>query len=263
MKRLSRISALHYIKLVERSLFFLAALVFYIVGRVKGSTDLYGFLAGSPWLLFVIFLVFAVEIILRFFPSSIESMGTEKQFRRNYIPKEGAADSAISLGSRRSTFAVAAAWLLLNGTLGALYFLSVIDEGILVLVSLFYAVSDMICILFFCPFQTWFMKNKCCGSCRIYNWDYAMMVTPLVFIPSPFTLTLIALALALLIVWEVTVRRHPERFSPATNAALSCVNCREKLCSHKRQLRAFMKKNAARIRLAESAEWLRSQLKRK
>ena len=58
----------------------------------------------------------------------------------------------------------------------------IIDEGVLWLVCLFYGVCDMICILFFCPFQSWFLKNKCCCTCRIYNWDYAMMFTPLFFI---------------------------------------------------------------------------------
>ena len=92
------------------------------------------------------------------------------------------------------------------------------------------------------PFQTWFMKNRCCTTCRIYNWDFAMMFTPLVFIPSLYTYSLLGFALALLIRWEVTYRLHPERFSPATNRYLSCANCKEKLCSHKKQLRGFLKK---------------------
>ena len=105
---------------------------------------------------------------------------------------------------------------------------------------------------FFCPFQTWFMKNKCCGSCRIYNWDYAMMVTPLAFIPNIVTVSLFVMALTLLVFWEIAVYRYPERFSPATNGSLRCANCPEKLCHHKRQLRSFLKKNAERIRLRES-----------
>ncbi|MCC8357928.1 MAG: hypothetical protein LJU34_08915, partial [Oscillospiraceae bacterium] len=105
-----------------------------------------------------------------------------------------------------------------------------------------YSVCDMICILFFCPFQTWFMKNKCCGSCRIYNWDYAMMFTPLMFIKSVYTWTLCAMALALLIRWELTFYRHPERFYEATNQSLKCANCHEKLCQHKKQLRRFLRR---------------------
>jgi hypothetical protein len=58
----------------------------------------------------------------------------------------------------------------------------ILDDGIMILLCSAYSICDIICILFFCPFQTWFMKNKCCSTCRIYNWDYAMMFTPLFFV---------------------------------------------------------------------------------
>ena len=255
MAKISRISALHYTKLVGRSLMLVAALTLYIVGRARGDESPFQRLEGMTWLLRGLFVIFAIEMLLRFFPSRFESMGCQKQFRRNYIPKDadiGACGTRVRLGTWRTTLAVALAWIGLNAVFAVLYYTGVLDAGILVLISLFYSVADMICILFFCPFQTWFMKNKCCGSCRIYNWDYAMMFTPLVFVGNPFGLALFALALLLLLFWEIAVFRHPERFSPATNAALSCVNCPEKLCQHKRQLRAFLKKNAARIHLSET-----------
>ncbi len=256
-ERLSRISALHYAKLVLRSLMLIATLVFYIYGRVRGIERPLAFLSRLSWLHFAILLFFAVEMLLRFFPSRFESMGCQKQFRRNYRPSAEAERLAaeggrFALGTWRSTLAVAGAWVGLNGIFAALYYTGVIDSGILLLISLFYSVADMICILFFCPFQTWFMKNKCCASCRIYNWDYAMMFTPLAFIPNLTTILLFAMALTLLVFWEISVARHPERFSPATNRALLCANCPEKLCHHKRQLRSFLKKNSERIRLRES-----------
>ena len=88
------------------------------------------------------------------------------------------------------------------------------------------------------------MKNKCCGTCRIYNWDYAMMFTPLLFVPGYYSWTLLGASLILLLRWEVAVYLHPERFSEATNACLACQNCPEKLCQHKRQLRSFLQKNS-------------------
>lgn len=87
------------------------------------------------------------------------------------------------------------------GGIGILYFADLIDEGILLLISLFYSVYDMICILFFCPFQTWFMKNKCCTICRIYNWDFTMMFTPFIFVLGMYTWSLLFIALALFITW--------------------------------------------------------------
>ena len=112
----------------------------------------------------------------------------------------------------------------------------------MVLLSIFYSVCDMICILFFCPFQTWMMKNKCCSTCRIYNWDYIMMFTPLLVVDNPYAKCLVGLSLLLLIRWELNYFMHPERFYEETNCALSCANCKEKLCHHKKQLRSFHKK---------------------
>lgn len=62
---------------------------------------------------------------------------------------------------------------------------------------------------------------------RIYNWDFAMMFTPFIFVPNVYTWSLLGFALALLARWEITVQRHPERFSEKTNACLSCKNCPE------------------------------------
>ena len=249
-RKLSHISLLHYWKLIYRSALFLLTLVIYIVNRVRGSRFSFHDVEDRYALLFAIGIVFLVEMVLRFFPSRFESMGCQKQFARNYIPRENAGPRP---STRWSTLAVALAWLGLNGAIGAAYFLDWIDEGILLLISLFYSVCDMICILFFCPFQTWFMKNKCCGSCRIYNWDYAMMFTPLIFIPHYYTWGLLGVALLLLLVWELAAWLHPERFDERTNECLSCAHCKEKLCHHKRQLRHFLRKNKERLILKGNA----------
>ena len=69
-----------------------------------------------------------------------------------------------------------------------------------------------------------------------------MMFTPLVFIPSFYTWSLLGLSLLLLLVWEIYVHAYPERFYEESNAAIRCENCKEKLCQHKTQLRSFLKK---------------------
>jgi hypothetical protein len=185
-------------------------------------------------------------MLLRFFPSSLESMGCQKQFARNYRPTGRPVSDAEILPNIR-TWIVLIVWIALNGIFGLLYYYHIFDEGILMLISLAYGVCDMICILFFCPFQTWFMKNRCCGTCRIYNWDFAMMFTPLLFVRSVYTWSLAALSLGILIKWEYLLYRYPERFSEATNSSLSCSNCEEKLCHHKKQLHRFWKRHKARL----------------
>lgn len=235
---LSAISILHYIKLCLRSILFLAALLAYILGKTA-------LLAQSRILLSAVWIFFVVGMVLRFFPSKLESIGCQKQFARNYSP---VSETAVPVNqSWKTTFLVAAVWLLLNAAIGAMYLIGWIDAGILILVSLAFSVCDIICILFFCPFQTWFMKNRCCTTCRIYNWDFAMMFTPLVFIPSLYTYSLLGCALLLLLRWELTYHKHPERFSEATNRCMNCANCKEKLCSHKKQLQGFLKKYKSRF----------------
>ena len=234
--RLSATSIMHYLKLAFRACLFLAAMAVYIVSRVREGSGSLASLERYPAVLIIIWLVFVVEMVLRFFPSHIESMGCQKQFAKNFVPVK---DGVMPPKSERSrgALAVLVAWLILNGVFGALYFTHVIDAGILILISLLFSVCDMICILFFCPFQTWFMKNKCCTTCRIYNWDYPMMFTPLIFLPGVFTWSLVGLALALLARWEIAYHAHPERFYETANQSLACRNCQEKLCHHKKALR--------------------------
>ncbi len=250
-KKISRISALHFFKLYFRSLLFIIALVVYVINRVEGNSDKpFGNIGDEPFVVSIIGVVYIVEMLLRFFPSSLESMGCQKQFAKNFVSTDV---KELNESTWRSTLAVLVAWILLNGVIGVLYFTGVFDMGILALICLVYSVCDMICILFFCPFQTWFMKNKCCGSCRIYNWDYAMMFTPLVFIPAWHTYTMLGIALLLAAYWEVMFHLHPERFFECTNSALSCANCRERLCQHKKQLRHFLRVNKNRLVLKGNA----------
>ena len=236
--KLSKISTLHYIKLFYRSALFIAATIVYIVNRVRHTGLMFGGYENSPVLLTAIWLVYATEMILRFIPSSYESMGCQKRFKSNFIPTN---DKKPVNQDWRITLLVFMTWIAFNSVFWILYLLGVIDHGILLLISLAYSVCDLICILFFCPFQTWFMKNKCCGACRIYNWDYAMMFTPLLFVPGIYTWSLLALALGLFFSWEISYYKHPERFAENTNAALACANCEEKLCAHKKQLQSFKK----------------------
>lgn len=242
-KKISLTSTMHYAKLLFRMCLFLIASAIYIYQRVHGDPrPLMGTDIPSAIIVFI-WLVFIIEMILRFFPSKIESMGCQKQFARNYIPTGKPILRYTNPGEpKHSVLIVLGSWLLLNGAIYALFFAGIIDEGILILIGLTYSVCDMICILFFCPFQEWMMKNKCCGSCRIYNWDYAMMFTPFVLIDDFYARSLFVVAMLLLLTWEILYRRHPERFYEQTNAALSCAHCHEKLCSHKKSLIAFLEK---------------------
>ena len=85
-RALSRTSLMHYYKLVFRSLLFLATLILYIMDRVKGRERPLEYINDLPALLILIWLAFVVEMLLRFSPATIESMGCRKQFAKNYRP---------------------------------------------------------------------------------------------------------------------------------------------------------------------------------
>jgi hypothetical protein len=211
----------------------------YIRFRLFSEEPILESIEKMPIIIYITWAVFVVEMIMRFFPSKYESPGCQKQFARNY-KKSGETD--IVIADNNAAVLVALIWVVFNGIFGALHMAGVLDDGIMILLCSLYSICDIICILFFCPFQTWFMKNKCCCACRIYNWDYAMMFTPLFFVQKTYTWSLLALSVALLIRWEITFYVHPERFSEKTNEYLRCANCTEKLCTHKKQLQSLWKK---------------------
>ena len=237
LNNLSKISMHHYVKLFVRGGFFIAALILLITGKIDEVIE-NGILPAVVWIWYF------VEMVVRLFiPTDLESMGCQKIFPKNYKPSKVAREPKNQ--SAKTTFIVAMIWFALNGAIFGLHYLLPVGirSYVLALVALAYGICDIICILFFCPFQTWFMKNRCCTTCRIYNWDFAMLFTPFLLIPSPYTYSLLGMALIILLKWEITYKRHPERFSERTNEALRCKNCTEKLCKHKVQLQGYIKKN--------------------
>ena len=239
--KLTIVSTLHYIRLIYRSVLLIAFLILYLSYRFREGEEVSAALEKRPLLLMIIWAVFTLEMILRFFPSRFESPGSQKQFAMNYR-KTG--KTQIRIEDNNAVMLVALIWIAFNCIFGALHIAGILDDGIMILLCCVYSVCDMICILFFCPFQTWFLKNKCCSTCRIYNWDYAMMFTPLFFVQKSYTISLLILSMALLARWEITFYRHPERFSETTNGYLGCQNCTEKLCTHKNQLKKLWRQVA-------------------
>lgn len=242
-KNISKITRMHFIKLFFRSLLLIIAIICYVSSDNIIITTLLDNFGNHHIIFFFIWLVFLVEMIFRFFPSNIESMGCQKQFAKCYIKNNEKISEIERKRANKGAIISLAVWIVLNGFIYFLNIKNIISDGIMVLIALFYSVCDMICILFFCPFQVWFMKNKCCNTCRIYNWDFAMMFTPLLLIKNFYTWSLIICAIALLVRWEITAFRHPERFYESTNSALACKNCQEKLCHQKKQLIHLIKFN--------------------
>lgn len=210
----------HFKFLIRLALLLCAVSIHFITGNLMHHSS---FMA-------IVWITFAADAVLKLFPLKYESMGSQKQFKRDFAPAKDAAK--VKMTSGKKLIIVAILWVVLNAVIAHLYFKSIIDTGVMVIISLFYAVCDMICILFYCPFQQ-FLGNKCCNTCRIYNWDYIMMFTPLIFIGNAFATGLVVLSVVIFVRWEYTARKHPERFCEQTNENLRCANCTEKRCSRK------------------------------
>ena len=95
----------------------------------------------------------------------------------------------------------------------------------LYLIFLFINLSDYICILLWCPFRDIFLKNKCCNTCRISNWDRLMKFALLLFIPNFYTISIFLMGLIVFLSWEYSRTVNPEYFYSVSNEELRCSNC--------------------------------------
>ena len=59
----------------------------------------------------------------------------------------------------QAAYKVMLIWILLIASIGVLYYTNVIDKIWLFMISVFFYVCDLICVLIWCPFR-FIMKNK-------------------------------------------------------------------------------------------------------
>ena len=184
----------------------------------------------------VVWFLLMASMVLRLFPSKVESLGCQKEFGRRYRSTGRVPAEADVQKADRGAIWVLACWAAVN----CLFFLARrigwVDDRFLVCLAGFYGVCDIICILFFCPFQAWIMHNRCCTTCRIYNWDYLMLCTPMLFIQGFLAQSACILSILIFLRWEITYLFRRERFFESSNASLRCSQCQEHLCQYKRAL---------------------------
>jgi hypothetical protein len=192
----SRLFNVYLVEFALKSALFAAGLGAYVWAPEKLNVHTqFGFDAGVSLINLMWILIF-LSMLQKFFPQAVTSIGSRKQFKKlfhlppieKFLGKDLAnlSDDVLSTdffrGSKnyeilleekhelnRGALLVLLAWVILNLFVGALYFAGVINQNILVLISMFYFLSDMICVLIYCPFQMIFMKNRCCVTCRIFN----------------------------------------------------------------------------------------------
>ncbi|MDD3346799.1 hypothetical protein [Oscillibacter sp.] len=247
MKSTNRTSWFYLCSLGARTAAFLFLLVYALAAPARFSADLAA-APLSPTPLLVLWLALMGSMVFRLFPSRMESLGCQKEFARCFLSTGHTPGKAEIWPADRGALRVLALWAAVNALFFLLYWRGWVDGRFLVLLTGFYGVCDIVCILFFCPFQVWLMGNRCCTTCRIYNWDYLMLCTPLLALPGFYARSACLLAAVIFFRWELSYRLHPERFFESGNASLQCSACQEHLCRYKRALSTLPKSHCKKAR---------------
>lgn len=228
---------LYILKLLARIAAFFFLFILYITDRSRMTDFLTIDLFKSITPLHIIWAMFMFIMILHIFPNKLRSMALLKSKEDNFVPIKDYSEFKLLKyvqDQNQKAWKVMLVWLIINGIWALVYLLGFIGEAELLLLSGFYFLCDYICILFFCPFRSKIMKNKCCVNCRIYDWGHFMMFTPMLFIKNFFSWSLFFTSVIVLIRWEIVYSKHPERFWEGSNKALQCAECKDKTCKFKK-----------------------------
>ena len=178
-------------------------------------------------------------MMYRIIPNKSLPIGARKHFALSFAKSE-ATDEEISEARRilrkQSKGAILSGLSYLIITSVIIYILwinSALTPGAILLLVLIYSVLDLLFILFFCPLKHLFMKNRCCSTCRIYNWDCLMICLPLIIFPSIYSIVLVAMAVIVFLRWEIALWRNPHFFVDKINENLSCAKCDNAICVRK------------------------------
>ena len=198
-------------------------------------------------LLHLLWGIWVIDMAAQLFPLRTQiSLGSQKLWKMRFQPlKEKFSVDALKkhiMSTTKAAYKVMLIWIALIAGIGYLHDSGVLSDVALFMTTVVFYVCDLICVLVWCPFRLT-MGNRCCTTCRIFNWDHLMMFSPLLFFPSFFCWSLLGLSIAAWLVWELFVFLHPERFWEGANAALTCASCTDKLCTqYCRKLRPKVEK---------------------
>ncbi len=191
-------------------------------GPVRGYQLGWSFyMLGTVWLLIPAFSlrVSSGKLFLRHFRPSVTADRREAVF-------------ASTRKANRAALRAAAFWIGILSLVGALHFFVFKGALFILMTVVFFYFFDEFCINVWCPFRAWIVRSKCCHTCRIHSWGRFMIVSPLLFLPSFWSCSLVAASLIVLGQWEYLHSRHPERFSEISNRNLQCRECTSPTCDY-------------------------------
>lgn len=232
---MSKTRKIYFARLVGRCIIYILCIWAWLV-----KPDIYFVLNGMNFFktlspLHLLWAIWVVDMFLQIVPIKNKvPVGSQKLFANHFRPirdkiNHEALRSYI-VATTKAAYKVFILWCLLIVGIGLLYYWGIIDKIALFMISVLFYVCDLICVLIWCPFRL-IMKNRCCTTCRIFNWDHLMMFSPLIFTNGFFTSSLLIMSVIAWLVWELCVMMYPERFWDHSNAALQCAECTDKLCT--------------------------------
>lgn len=235
----------YMIKLIIRIVLFVITAAIYLYDKNAVYQLIMMPLGQEINFMHILWFIFMFMMIRHLFPFGEKTMALLKIEKEEYVPvpdysKEELQRFVKSQNKRAALIMVI--WLAFNSIFGLLYVSGILEKADLIMLTVFYFLCDYICILFFCPFQTFIMKNKCCINCRIYDWGHFMMFTPMLWFGNFYGLSLFIMACIVLVHWEIRYAKYPERFWQGSNKKLQCENCKDKTCQMKKACARAMKK---------------------
>lgn len=221
-------------KLIFRTIIFLIAFIIYLINH-DTIYNLILFDIGFFKIYHILWLFLMVEMLIVLIPKLNNYVSCGKCFNKHFDEiKDYDKDKLNKFKktyNKRAIFTFFL-WILLILIIGLLYSNNFISTAAIYLISLFFYFADQFCVVVWCPFRAWLIRNKCCNSCRIYNWGHFMMFCPLVYVVNFWSYSLLIVSIIIFLYWEFSYNLHPERFSEISNSKLRCSNCVSK-CRYK------------------------------
>lgn len=233
--QISKTRKIYFSRLAGRVILFIIAILIYIFDNDEFYVaDGMNFFQKFS-LLHILWIIWMFDMLLQLIPVKVHiSIGSQKVFESLFRPiKEKINHKNLKQyikDTTASAYMVMLIWISVTVLISSLHLSGIIDTGMMILISVFFYVCDLICVLIWCPFRL-IMNNKCCTTCRIFNWDHLMMFLPIITVNSFYSWTLVLFSVAIWIIWEICVFTYPERFWENSNMALKCSECSDKLCT--------------------------------
>lgn len=185
--------------------------------------------------LHILWVIWMLDMFVQIVPVKNKvALGSQKLFANRFRPiREKINYKALRdyvVSTTKAAYKIFVLWALFILIIGVLYHSNIINKTGIFMITVFFYVCDLICVLIWCPFRL-IMKNKCCTTCRIFNWDHLMMFTPFIYVGGFYATSLVVIAFLAWLVWELCVMLYPERFWEKTNVSLKCCECTDKLCT--------------------------------